>query len=164
MFSLGTPNSSRSLRWRGSKYALDPDAIEISKGPARWEVCGGVAYVIHLVSTGPSLEWANLLVWQALLLALAPLAESHAATDACPSPPRRRWLMAAAVLLAVLGGTAFFFGGTVIRVVTNKGELIVQVDDDRVEVVVKQNGVEVRDKTKDRTFVLTAGKGEVEFQ
>src|SRR5262249_27230729 len=65
--------------------------------------------------------------------------------------------------LAVLGVTAFFFGGTVIRIVTNKGELIVQVDDDRVEVVVKQNGVEVRDKTKDRVFVLTAGKGEVEF-
>jgi serine/threonine protein kinase/Leucine-rich repeat (LRR) protein len=93
----------------------------------------------------------------------APPAEPQPLPAPAPAPLRRRRLIAAAVFLAVLGAAALFFGGTVIRVVTNKGELIVQVDDDRVEVVVKQNGVEVRDKTKERVFVLTAGKGEVEF-
>jgi serine/threonine protein kinase len=75
----------------------------------------------------------------------------------------RRLMMAAAVALLVLLPLAYFFGGTIIRVATNKGELVVEVDDDHVEVVVKQNGVELRDKTKDRKFVLTAGEGEVEF-
>jgi serine/threonine protein kinase/Leucine-rich repeat (LRR) protein len=78
------------------------------------------------------------------------------------SGPRRRWpLVAAAVLLAFLP-LGYFFGGTIIRIATNQGELVVEVDDPNVEIKVVQNGVVVQDKTAQREFTLTAGKGQIE--
>lgn len=74
---------------------------------------------------------------------------------------RRRLLVAAGVLLA-LAALAYGFGGTVIRYATNKGELVVEVDNPDVEVKVVQGGVAVTDKTTNRRFELTAGGGEVE--
>jgi serine/threonine protein kinase len=72
----------------------------------------------------------------------------------------RRVLAASAALLAVLS-LGYFFGGTVIRIATNTGELVVRVDDPSIEVAVQQDGVVVHDKTTRRKFVLTAGPGEV---
>jgi hypothetical protein len=69
--------------------------------------------------------------------------------------------VAAAVLLAVLGPLAWYFGPAVIRVVTNKGELIVEVDDPAVEVVVKPDGVLLQ-SGKEQTLVVAAGDGTVE--
>jgi hypothetical protein len=100
----------------------------------------------------------------------ADVARELAAVAADPGPPTRRprrgRLVAAAVLLALIGGGAALYGKQVVRVVTNKGELVVTVDDPDVEVVVKQGGVEIRDtaKGRERTYVLTAGDGEVEFR
>jgi hypothetical protein len=66
------------------------------------------------------------------------------------------------VLLALLP-MGWFYGGTIVRYATNKGTLVVEVNEANVEVVVKdQNGIVLRDRTTDREFVLTAGKGEVE--
>jgi hypothetical protein len=56
----------------------------------------------------------------------------------------------------------YFFGGTIIRIVTNQGELVVEVDDPNVQIKVVQNGVIVQDKTAQRQFTLTAGKGQIE--
>jgi hypothetical protein len=71
---------------------------------------------------------------------------------------RRHRLLVAAVALAVLLPLGYY-GGTVLRIVTNKGELVVAVDDPTVEVVVKMNGVVVQDRTTKREFTLTAGDG-----
>ncbi len=81
---------------------------------------------------------------------------------AAASPRRRRGLLVATAVLAVLLPVGAFLGGPVLRFATNKGELVVRVDDPDVEVVVRQQGVVVVDRTTKREFVLTAGDGEVE--
>jgi serine/threonine protein kinase len=83
---------------------------------------------------------------------------------AVPPVRRARWkrlLLVAAALLALLP-LGWLYGGVVIRFATNRGQLIVQVDDPNVEVTVKHNGVIVRDRSVRREFTLTAGNGEVE--
>lgn len=65
-----------------------------------------------------------------------------------------------ALLLAGVGG--YYFGGTIIRIATNKGELVVQVDDPSIKVGIVQNGVTVEKPTTPRKFTLTAGDGEIE--
>jgi anti-sigma factor RsiW len=78
------------------------------------------------------------------------------------SKPRRRVAIAAAALLALLP-LAWFFGGTVIRFATDRGELVVDVDDKDVAIRIVQNGVVVQDRTSKREFTLPAGKGEIEI-
>jgi formylglycine-generating enzyme required for sulfatase activity len=68
--------------------------------------------------------------------------------------------VAAAVFLLGLG---LLYAPTIIRIATNKGELVVEVDDPRIEVLVKGADAEVHDRSKGRTFVLKAGDGEIEF-
>ena len=65
-------------------------------------------------------------------------------------------------MMLALVGVGVLFGGTIYRVVTNKGELVIEVDDKDIEVKIVQNGVVVQDKTAKREFTLTAGKGEIE--
>jgi hypothetical protein len=82
-----------------------------------------------------------------------------------PAPVRRRWRLAAAavLLLALLGTAAWFYGPALVRIATNRGELLVQVDDPDIEVVVRQNGAVVVDRKKDRRYELTAMDGDIEF-
>jgi WD40 repeat protein len=76
---------------------------------------------------------------------------------------RKRFAAIAALALLPLGLLAYF-GPTVVRIVTDKGELLIETDDPNIEVVVKQDGAVVRDRSKEREFVIRAGdKGEVEF-
>jgi WD40 repeat protein/serine/threonine protein kinase len=78
-------------------------------------------------------------------------------------PPRsfRRWAVATGLvcLLLVLGVA---YGGDIIRYATNKGELVIEVDDPQIEVTIKQNNLTVFDRSTNRQFELTAGKGEIE--
>lgn len=78
-----------------------------------------------------------------------------------PSRPqsRRLVLLSALALLFPLG---LLLGGTIIRVATHKGEIVVELDDPHLEVRVIQNGVVVQDKTKQRDFVVSAGDGILE--
>jgi Leucine-rich repeat (LRR) protein len=55
----------------------------------------------------------------------------------------------------------YFFGGTVLRIATNKGELVIRSDDPDLEVTVKGPTATVYNKVKDRTFLLTAGDYDV---
>jgi serine/threonine protein kinase len=48
----------------------------------------------------------------------------------------RRFLLAAVALLALLP-LGYFFGGTIIRIATNKGELVIETDDPNIEVTIK---------------------------
>ncbi|MDB5334611.1 MAG: hypothetical protein JWN70_230 [Planctomycetaceae bacterium] len=70
-------------------------------------------------------------------------------------------VIAAACLLACIG-VAIVFGGQIVRVITNTGELMVEIDDPTVEVRIIQNGLIVRDTTNAREFELTAVDGKVE--
>jgi serine/threonine protein kinase len=77
---------------------------------------------------------------------------------------RQHWIVAATCLLAF--GVALYFAPTLIRIATNKGELVIEVDDPNVEVLVKPDAAYVvmdKGKTKERTIVLKAGGYEVEF-
>jgi serine/threonine protein kinase/WD40 repeat protein len=77
--------------------------------------------------------------------------------------PRRRLVMAiAAVLLVALGPLAYLFGPTVVRIVTNKGELVIENENGDVAVTVKQGGIVLHDRVRDRKFELAAGDGEIE--
>ena len=91
--------------------------------------------------------------------------DTEVVPEARPVPPPRprygRWVAAAVALLGL--GIGLLFAPTVIRVVTNKGELVIEVDDPRIEVVVKGPNAEVHDKSRDRRYVLKAGDGRVEF-
>ena len=82
---------------------------------------------------------------------------------AAPRRRRRLPLAAAAVLLALLAGAAYWLVPALIRVQTDRGTLIVQVDDPDVEVLVRQNGATVIDHKKDRQYDLKAADGDVEF-
>jgi len=79
------------------------------------------------------------------------------------SKPRRLLPYAAAVLLMLLPLT-WFFGGTIIRIATNQGELIIDSSDPNIEVTVMNEKATIYDKVKERRFVLTAGKYEVEVR
>jgi formylglycine-generating enzyme required for sulfatase activity/Leucine-rich repeat (LRR) protein len=78
------------------------------------------------------------------------------------TPRRRRLVVIAAVILLALVPLAYFFGGTVIRFATNKGELVIVVDDGDVEVAIRRGQVELTERSHWRTFVVTAGAGEVD--
>src|SRR5262249_51869867 len=77
-------------------------------------------------------------------------------------PPRRRGLVAVAAALLILLPLGYFYGGTVMRIVTNKGELVIENDDPNVEVIVKGTNVTVHDKVKDRRLVLSAGDYDID--
>lgn len=67
----------------------------------------------------------------------------------------------ATCLLACMG-VAIVFGGQIVRVITNTGELLIDIDDRTVEVRIIQNGLIVKEKTTNREFELTAVDGQVE--
>ncbi len=78
-------------------------------------------------------------------------------------PRKRRLLPLVAVgLMLAFVGVGVLFGGTIYRVVFNKGELVIEVEDKDIEVKIVHNGVVVQDKPSKREFTLTAGKGEIE--
>ncbi len=90
-------------------------------------------------------------------------AKSTAVTpaDAPPWPGalRRLWpRFAAAILLAALG--AYWFGPAVVRYATDKGELVIEIDDPEVEVIInEQKGVTIHDKPHEgAAFVLKPGR------
>jgi hypothetical protein len=95
-----------------------------------------------------------------------PLAGLSGSTCALPAPaaPKRgrRWPWVVAVLLG-LGPLVYFCGPTVMRFASDQGELVLEIDDPKVMVRVKQGGVEVEEPTTKRSFVLRAGDGEVEI-
>jgi hypothetical protein len=71
-----------------------------------------------------------------------------------------RWLVAALLLLG-LTGFGWWLSGILLRVETPNGTLIVEIDDDEIQVLVRQKGVTVVDKTTKREFVLKAQDGEI---
>lgn len=81
-----------------------------------------------------------------------------------PAPRRRRWLIAAALLLALIGA-GWYLAQVIIRVPTEHGELIIEVEDENLIAEVGKHKVVFRDaKTMQKTFELAAGPGKVIFR
>src|SRR5207249_1280637 len=55
------------------------------------------------------------------------------------------------------GLSGYWFAPVIYRVATNQGQLVIEVDDPRVEVVLNQTGVTVHDQATDRKYTLKAG-------
>jgi WD40 repeat protein len=124
------------------------------------EVSSGVSdFILRLLAKDPAKRPVSADEAAALLRRL----EAGDALNATPSRRSlgRKLLAAAAILVLVLGPLAAFFGGTVIRFATNKGVLVVEIDDPTLRIEIEQNELVVRDKTLDREFTLTAMDGQV---
>jgi Tol biopolymer transport system component len=65
--------------------------------------------------------------------------------------------VAAAVLLGALGLAGYLYGPVVYRLATDQGQLVIKVDDRDVEVVLKQQGVLVRDLSRKQEYHLQPG-------
>jgi hypothetical protein len=80
-----------------------------------------------------------------------------------PAKPRARRRRAAAGLLVLVGVgllalvLAWLLAPGQVRVVTPKGTLVIESDDPNVEVVVRKNGVLIRDRTREREIALEVG-------
>jgi serine/threonine protein kinase len=73
----------------------------------------------------------------------------------------QKWPAVTAAVLFL--GVGLFFAPQVIRIVTNKGELVIKTDDPNVEVTVKENGEAVIfDRTQERRINLKAGDYEID--
>jgi serine/threonine protein kinase/Leucine-rich repeat (LRR) protein len=86
-----------------------------------------------------------------------PVAATPAASG---STRRRRGPIAVAVVLALLP-LVLWFGGAIFRIATNKGQIVVEVDDPKAEVIVQDNGVRIHDGVGARTITATAGDHEL---
>lgn len=83
------------------------------------------------------------------------------ATAPIPRPRRVRNVIALGALTLFLG-VGILFGGTIFRFATDQGVLVIEVQDPSIQVVVKQNGMVVQNKTNNREFTLNAKEGQIE--
>lgn len=88
-------------------------------------------------------------------------------TPAVPASARRtaarnRVAALVAVCLIAVLGTGLVFSGQIVRVINNKGELVVEIDDPRIEIRIIQPGLEIKDPTTKRQFELKAVNGQIE--
>jgi len=83
-----------------------------------------------------------------------------------PAPARvpwwRRRVVVAAVVLAALLPLGYFRGGGAIRFATNKGQVVVEVDDPHVAVTVKEKGAVLRGPEGQGVITLPAGDHDLE--
>jgi serine/threonine protein kinase len=79
---------------------------------------------------------------------------------ALPRPAKsrmRRWLTCGVVAVAVLVPLAYLFGSAVVRFGTNRGEVVIVVDDPGMEVTVKEGGAVIVDPAGRRRITLASG-------
>ena len=72
------------------------------------------------------------------------------------SARRRRPLVAAGAVLA-LRALPWFFGGTVIRIASNRGQVVIETDEPNIEVVIKDQTGTIIDRGPRRRYTVRAG-------
>jgi WD40 repeat protein/serine/threonine protein kinase len=120
--------------------------------------------VTRLLAKRPEERYASAREAAAALQAI----EADLGRPAQPVVRRRRFIFAI-LLLALLGPLAYLFGPTVVRVATNKGELVIESDDRDVTVTVTPAGQGQKETVTiaargQRSLTLTAGDYELEVQ
>jgi serine/threonine protein kinase/Leucine-rich repeat (LRR) protein len=85
-----------------------------------------------------------------------------AQTTVKPSSSWRALGAGAILALAVLVPLCYLFGGAVIRFATNRGEVVIVVDDPDAKVTVTEGGAEIQDRKGQRTITLAAGEHELQ--
>ncbi|HEV3301236.1 MAG TPA: protein kinase [Planctomycetaceae bacterium] len=93
--------------------------------------------------------------------------EAPAASRAEKQPPENRgrsvrWLVAAAIGLMILLPLGYLFGAQLIRIATDKGQVVIEIDDPQVEVTIRENRVTILDRPGQREITLAAGEHELE--
>lgn len=79
-----------------------------------------------------------------------------------PAAQRGRTGIIVTVCLLFAAAVGILFSGQIVRVINNKGELVVEIDDPTIEIRIKQPGLEVQDPTTKRKFELKAVNGQIE--
>ena len=99
--------------------------------------------------------------------------EIQVAASALPAAPRRpptpaagvsrrTWLpVAAVVLLGTLAYAAYLFGPAIVRYTSDEGELVIEIDDPRVQAVIDQTGATIHDKATGREYRVKPGRRDV---
>jgi WD40 repeat protein len=129
------------------------------------------ALILRLLAKDPAGRPASAREVAQALAEAAPRASDKPEAPARQSPRWRFGLVpicVAVLLLAVLGAAAYPFGPTVVRIATNKGELVIEADDKDVEVTVKHPDgraeVHVIDHHQQREWLLQPGDYEIEVK
>ncbi|HEV3303483.1 MAG TPA: protein kinase [Planctomycetaceae bacterium] len=94
----------------------------------------------------------------------AKTSSSDLSSDAGAGSKRgKKWTIGAGLGLAlVLPLVAFFFGGQLIRVATNKGQIVIEVDDPAITLNVKEDQVVIHDGQGQAEITLAAGDHQLE--
>ncbi len=101
--------------------------------------------------------------------ALAPFAvlaaDPAASTEVAPAssrPPRRRFRIAVAVALALFLIGGGLLGVVAYRVATDRGEFVVEADNEEVEVLLAKHGLTVKDRKTGREYHLKPGRQDLD--
>jgi len=73
-----------------------------------------------------------------------------------------QWLVGGVIGLVVLLPFGFLFGAQLIRIATNKGQVVIQIDDPQFEVTIRENHVAIQDRPGQTEITLTAGEHQLE--
>jgi serine/threonine protein kinase len=76
--------------------------------------------------------------------------------------PRWRGAVVAALLLALLGAGGWYFAGPIVRIATNRGQIVIEGDDPGMEVTVKEKGAVIQDPAGQRVITVAAGEHDLE--
>jgi serine/threonine protein kinase/Leucine-rich repeat (LRR) protein len=71
-------------------------------------------------------------------------------------------LVGAAIGLMILLPLGYLFGAQLIRIATDKGQVVIEIDDPQVEVTIRENRVAILDRPGQREITLAAGEHELE--
>ena len=72
------------------------------------------------------------------------------------------WLVGAAIGLMILLPLGYLCGAQLIRIATDKGQVVIQIDDPQVLVTIQENRVVIQDRPGQREITLTAGEHQLE--
>jgi serine/threonine protein kinase/Leucine-rich repeat (LRR) protein len=79
-----------------------------------------------------------------------------------PGHRGRAFTWFAAIALMILLPLGYLFGAQLIRIATNKGQVVIEIDDPQVEVTIRENRVAILDRPGQREITLAAGEHELD--
>ncbi|HEV8070252.1 MAG TPA: protein kinase [Planctomycetaceae bacterium] len=71
-------------------------------------------------------------------------------------------VVGAAIGLMILAPLGYLYGAQLIRIATNKGQVVIEIDDPQIEVTIRENRVAILDRPGQREITLAAGEHELD--